>query len=150
MVILNSNSKQVKNPALADFSAMRWLALTSLLVIVAIPYWMMLSHEIMHAVLTLIVLVSSMVSVAVYILYHSIVPESPTTMKVANATSFYLSNRPNPLNFWFPITFLILHMISVFFMIKQISSIPRNKTEPSRGGSRAGEPQQMSVFLAPS
>jgi len=145
MIMLSKWRKEPLSQAAINYSSIRsirWLAITSILVIFVIPYWLFEKHQFRHAVVNLLLMVVSTISLLAHLVYMNMIEESPDSKRV-----HYLGDR-NSLNILLPVTFLVFHLIAVSLMLKHLMSLISKQIE-ERSLGKGRESQQMSLFLAP-
>lgn len=120
-----------------------WLALTSVLVMVAVPYWLKCKSTFKHALicLTLMILSTFCLIVQVFYIFLSDDHKSIGPQKVQFAS-------PNPLGVCLLFTYLLYHVISISFMTKQLLNLVSRQIG-EKSAERTTENLQMSQYLAP-
>lgn len=136
-----SDGNQKENPS---FKSITWLAVSSVLTIIAISYWFLLRSYLRHAIGSLILMILSTLSVIIYIIYTIIIHAPTPNTKV----STHYINEDNPLNFWLSITYLVFHIVSTSFMLKQLINIVKGQIK-ERSSGKPAEDQPMSLYLSP-
>lgn len=146
MIIVDKNLKSSETDERdPSFQLIAWLAMGSVLPLIAIPYWFLLRNHLMHAIGCLFLMIMSTVNVIIYIIYTIIIHSPPTPN--TKVTSHYI-NEDNPLNFWLSITYMVLHLVSTSFMIKQLMNIVKGQIK-ERSNGKPAEDQPMSLYLSP-
>lgn len=145
MLAVKYNSKTKDKKEEKSKHSISWLAISSFLVIIAVPYWFHLRQYLRHAIGSLIFMVLSTANVIVYMIY-SIIINAPTP---DNTKAKQYVNEDNPLNFWLSISYLVFHLASLSFMIKQLLSLVYGQIKDRSGGRVGDQDQQMSLYLAP-
>lgn len=145
MILENYNSKTKDKNEGKSFQSIAWLAISSFLVIIAVPYWLYLRNYMRHAIGSLIFMVLSTGNIIVYTIY-TIVVNAPGP---SDKKDHQYINEDNPLNFWLSITYLVFHIASLSFMIKQLLNLVYGQIKERSGGKVGDQDQQMSLYLAP-
>lgn len=147
MLISEKSRLDQPEPQLAAYSSMksiRWLAITSIVVLIAIPYWFLERNHFKHALISLALMIISTLSVSTYLVYTAV-----TEAKSSDDKPGLLWIR-NPLNFWLPITYLVFHLITSGFMIKQLMNlVSKQMGEKSTGRGQVDDQAQISMLFAP-
>lgn len=126
----------------------RWLAISSLFVIVAIPYWMALKKEFRHNLVTMIMMVICTIITISYLIYTLTLEEKVPTKKTTNGNENVRVLTRNPLNACLPITYVICQIATTGLMIKQIINLVSSQIEDKSLNAKALDPQ-MSQYLSP-
>lgn len=130
---------------LSSLSSMNWLAGTSLLVLIGIPYWLMMKTKFIHAMTSLVLVATSCVIVCVYLIYSNIFdPVEPLP-----GDDLYIHTK-NPLNFWLAIVYLLHLLVAVGLMVKYSISTIGAKMDSQQKSDIGGNADRMSEYLAPS
>lgn len=120
-----------------------WLAATSILVVLAVPYWFWCRNTFKHALvsLTLMILSTFCIIVQVFSAFLSDDYKSSSSNKVYFPT-------PNPLCVCLSLTYLLYHVISVSFMTQQLLNLVSRQIG-EKSAERNADQLQMSQYLAP-
>lgn len=141
VIVFRKRVLDAKDEQLSTMRTIRWLALTSLFVIVAVPYWSLQKGQLRHALVCLTFMILSIISLAVYIVYNLLIEKQPVRQP-----HHYLSDRDS-LNFWLPLTYLILHLSAIGFMFKHSLGLIYKQIEEKE--SQKTSETHMSQYLAP-
>lgn len=151
LLILNrdSNDKKDKSQDLdKTYFSIQFIALSSIPVILAVPYWFFEQQQSrLHAVICFILMLTSSVSVLVHIVTLLIKKED--TKATSNQQFLKLAVT---IHFWFVCIYLMLLIIADVLMVKQIMSMIIIKPEETRRSTRPPpnvENNNMSMFLSP-
>lgn len=132
-----------KSTKYSSFVSIRWLAIASFLVLVAVPYWFLAKHKVVHAISSMIIIVLSAVNLIVNIVY-TILLHLPL-FELQESVNIY---KKDPLDFWLPIVYLVVHITAIGLMIRQLVILMSGQLiDKSRG--KVVEEAHMSMYLSP-
>lgn len=125
----------------SSLNSISWLAATSILVVLAVPYWLKSKSVFRHALVCLTLMILSTFSIILYI-FFSLFPAE------GSGRQPYFK-RPNPLGDCLSMTFLIYHLLSVSFMTRQLLNLVSGQIGEKSADRATEQPLMMSQYLAP-
>lgn len=149
----------------ASVNSIKWIAITSIAMIVLVPIWFAARHRFGVALLSLLSMIACSVSLLVHLVYYIVIDKSISSSKSSQTQDMYLDDNTtlepptikhylserNPLNFWLSITFLLMSMIAVSIMIKQLLNLVSRQIEAknsSDGSNRDAQDPALSQYMA--
>lgn len=132
----------------SSFGSITWLGVGSCLVIVAVPCWLLFRDYFIYALVSTLLMVTSLLNLGIYIIVSILLDNSD------QSTDRTYLHPKNPLNFWLPITFMLYHLIALSLMIKHlIGSVTQKVTNQQNKSINTDQDRlnhdRMSIYLAP-
>lgn len=128
------------------YQALKWIGISSIAVLVAIPYFLMFRSRFIHAMISLILMTVNCASLCANLIYYMIVN---TRNEFDDYRVGYIYSRFS-VNFWLPIINLILQITAIGYMVKQnIGLITTKLLEHKRSNMDENNTDRMSIYLAP-
>lgn len=124
-------------------SPIKWVAISSIPILVAVPYWLIRRHQIGHAIASLVLMVLGTLSIFVCLIYKAAIEQRPGTQ---NEQKYYFGLM-NPLHFWLSIIYFLSLLISTIYMLRQILNLVSRQMQ-DRLGPTVND-AQMSMLLSP-
>ena len=114
------SSRGVSSPIVQDTRdvekrSARWMGITSIFVLIVIPYWIYFKNNQIHAILCMLAIIGTTISTFVFLLIE-LVFKSPPERK---NDYVYMLNIADPTFIWLTIAFFVFHIITLSFMIRQ-------------------------------
>lgn len=139
----------------SSMNSIKWIAITSVGMVLIVPFWFALKDRFNFALLGFISLLACSVSLLVHLVYYIIIDRQPDKTVDPSQPKYYLSPR-NPLNFWLSIAYLLMTLIAISIMIRQLLNLVSRQIEGNQqhtANSREtenGHGPGLSQYMAPS